>query len=813
MYAMFVKECLGGLKIGNRSYNIDIVALDDGGEVARVKNNTINLIKKYGANILFTSLGPSLEVASLSVAEEMKTITVGGTDLDVACRGRHYCYSVLTPASQMMKSTINALAVQGAQTIQIFYVDSAVEYVEACGGIEAVVASLSHKFNLSVTNTFIIPGNNETEGPSENVLAASYFASIVSSFSEPQPADVLFGCIANCDDFVPFAKANQFNAKAMIFPKCIDDGKAQRLGNDGNYILSPTQWNEKMNYKCSITGWTASQFSYLYKKLYGNDAMMLAANTFAAALSVGSAIEAVGTLNSDDIAYEMNRLDITTFFGRIRFNTFNMNSADMALLQLNAQSKVNIVSPNSVATAPLIYPMPTWEQRACVEEFGANACECGGCRQCQDADYSFALTPCDAISASQIVVYYKINSSTCVGGVALPRSVSVDCPYIPQESSLGRFIFIFSIFGASFGAFYTLWIGVHFSNKIVAHCQPRFSVLFCIFVAGASLSTLLYIGPITSTRCLKKMWILHLSVTGFFGSLFVKVYRIRQLMYSREAKIHNDHLSNKNMLLLLILFLLISVFLLVGIQLSSSHYAEIQYRNIPNVGSIPYPLCVSNSTFVKILTFYEALLLAFGCVLSHQIRNVDTFFKSVRKVPSYFSETNETMVAIYSCGLVIGISFLGSTFQDVSAHKLSLLHTFGISSSCIIALNSVFLPKLAKVYGWNVRLSPKLKKLHEGLRYKRSSIDIHAENCYHNRLSEAEHLNRTPKHLVKKPSDRDLLEEIKSSSKYELDCDIEILLKTIEELQTKNVSLKSRIKRCMHCQSNERVCSSSCMTG
>jgi len=815
MYAMFVKECMGGLKIGNRRYNIDVVFLDDGGDVERVQVNTVDLIDKFEAKFLFTSIGASVEVASLPLAEDMKIITVGGTDVDIACRGRHYCYSVLTPASQMMRSTINALAIEGAQRIQVFYDDSAEEHVEACRGIQDFVDSLSHKFNTTLTKQFIIPGSNVSHELRGNGFVSSYFAHIVKSFSEPQAPDVVFGCIDNCDDFIPFAKANQFNAKAMIFPNCIDDGKAQSLGSDGNYVLSPTQWNEKMNFKCDLTGWTSSQFSDLYEELYGHSANILAASTFAAAMSLGSAIEAAGSLNSDDVAYEMNRVDISSFFGRIRFNTFNMNSADMALLQLNGHSELNIVSPNTVATAPLIYPMPTWEHRECEEKFGVNSCECGGCPECKDADYYFTVAPCDTISASQTLEYHKMNSSICFGGVALPRSVSVDCSYITRESATGRFIFVYSIFGACVGGFFMLWVICHCTNKIVTHSQPSFSVLFCIFGGAASLTTLLYIGPMTSARCLRKMWALHLSITGFLGSLFVKVYRIRQLMYAGETKNNTEHLSNKNMLLLLLLFLLIAVFLLAGLKLSSSPYTETRYQTIPNVGVIPYEICVSNSTFLRMLTFYEVLLLALMCVLSHQIRNVDSFFKLVRKVPSYFSETNETMFAIYSCGLVIGISFLGSTLQELSVRESILLHMFGISSSCIIALNSLFLPKLAKVYRWGIKVSPKLHKINAGLRYRRSSVDNGIDNCLNNHHSEAEHLKNRIKHVqIQEQSYSDKLQEMKSSSAAESECTIEVLLQAINELQNKNSSLKNRIKNCMQCECGEpHVHSTSCHTG
>jgi len=774
MYSIFVKECLGGLQIGNTRYNIHIIPLNDFGEAERLEENTVTLVENYKVDFLFDSVGQSLEVAALSYTETKKKITMGGTAISAACLGKKYCYSVFTPDTLMMTSVLNALAVEGARNISIFYDETNVEFVEACSSIQSTVAVLQQNFNISIANQFVIPAPKRTP-EDQNAYIASYFSNILAMFYNNQAVDVVFGCIQNCKDFIKFAKKNTFNARAMVFPNCIDTGQAQSLGSDGSYILSPTQWNEQMNFKCDITGWTAQHFADLYKELFGEEATILAANTFAGALTLGSATQTAGSLDSDAVAYELSRMEIHTFYGTIRFNSFNMNSQDMAFLQVDSSSGTNIVIPSTIATSKLMYPMPTWEYRTCIQKFGAGSCECDTCPKCHFSDYSFSLTECNVESGHRDLVYQKINR--CNGGVELPASIPVECEYVHFRSNTGRLFSAFGAIGGLLGFFYALWVVVYKRNTSVVQCQPFLCALCSLFGGAGSLCVLLSLGPKSTNQCLTLVWLKNLLFTGLIGTLCVKVYRVREASPSKTARAGRYVQILKTVKKLGFIFLIDIIFLLMLTFSSNPPRAETFYVDIAHIGQIPTQICAADATLTLVLFCYKALLIMVGCVVSYQMRQIDIYFTSTLKTEADITETKEIMFATYSCGLILVILFLASSIYSPSPNNTLVLEGFGISSSCIISINSVFLPKFAKVYGWKLPAFLAAKKM----------VVIRPQE-----LSNKSSVKKSDSEILGNLA-RKIQQQVQSNA-ASVDTDLEVLLEKVDQLQKDNAALNNIIK-------------------
>jgi branched-chain amino acid transport system substrate-binding protein len=75
------------------------------------------------------------------------------------------------------------------------------------------------------------------------------------------------------------------------------------------------------------------------------------------------AIQNAGSLDREKVRSALAALDVTTFYGPIRFNDKGLNvSKPMVTIQIQ-HGKVVTVWPANVAAAKAIYPTPVWTAR------------------------------------------------------------------------------------------------------------------------------------------------------------------------------------------------------------------------------------------------------------------------------------------------------------------------------------------------------------------------------------------------------------------------------------------------------------------
>jgi branched-chain amino acid transport system substrate-binding protein len=101
---------------------------------------------------------------------------------------------------------------------------------------------------------------------------------------------------------------------------------ARALGKDANYVYSGSQWSPQLKYK-SAYSFSAAEFISTYQKMYGTadlPAYQVASAT-AAGLALQRAIEHADSLAPDKVRDALASLDITTFFGRIKFDQQGQN--------------------------------------------------------------------------------------------------------------------------------------------------------------------------------------------------------------------------------------------------------------------------------------------------------------------------------------------------------------------------------------------------------------------------------------------------------------------------------------------------------
>jgi branched-chain amino acid transport system substrate-binding protein len=137
------------------------------------------------------------------------------------------------------------------------------------------------------------------------------------------------------------------------------------LGKDANYVFSGSQWTPAVKYRPSFYLGPADYVAAYRKKFRTqNYPDYHVADSTAAALALQKAIEAAGSLQPDRVRDALAALDVTTFYGRIKFDSRGINAFKPMVVEQIQQGQRQTVWPPELANASVLYPTPSWTVRS-----------------------------------------------------------------------------------------------------------------------------------------------------------------------------------------------------------------------------------------------------------------------------------------------------------------------------------------------------------------------------------------------------------------------------------------------------------------
>ncbi len=99
-----------------------------------------------------------------------------------------------------------------------------------------------------------------------------------------------------------------------------DSPNFAKLGDAAVGISVPSQWEPQVTYKPDF-GPNAADFTKAFTEKYKIEPGYHAAGGYAGGLILQHAIEKAGSIDQDKVAAELNKIDVTTLFGRTKFST------------------------------------------------------------------------------------------------------------------------------------------------------------------------------------------------------------------------------------------------------------------------------------------------------------------------------------------------------------------------------------------------------------------------------------------------------------------------------------------------------------
>jgi len=341
----------GGIKVGAKHYKVKFVSYDDQSVGGRVQQLYTRLIVQDKAQFLFTPYSSGLGATAAVISEQYGKIMIdtGAAEEKIFELGNKYLFQVLTAAGHYFTGAVEALAaVKPGATVAFVYSDDPFS--------KAVVAAAmdqAKEAGLKIVMNESYPPNQTDFSPVINKIISSN-------------ADALLGGGHYADGAtlarqIHDQKANLKYVSLLVAP---DSPQFTTLGAAALGISVPSQWEPQAAYKPQF-GPTADEFAKRFKAKYNIEPDYHAATGYTGGVVLQHALEQAGSLDTDKVADVLNKTDITTFFGKIKFATDAKHHGlqiahPMVLAQWqmkNGQLAKEVIWPQAAATAKVLYPL------------------------------------------------------------------------------------------------------------------------------------------------------------------------------------------------------------------------------------------------------------------------------------------------------------------------------------------------------------------------------------------------------------------------------------------------------------------------
>ncbi len=354
----------GGVKLADGTVvTFKAQTYDDESNKDRVQQLYTKLATEDNADFLISPYSSGLAAAAAVIAQQYNKImiTTGAADDSTYKKGYTLVYQAYTPASHYLTGALDLLAKTDPTAKKI------------------AVAYSTDSFSTSVVKAL----KTYAEGKGYNVVlfegydpATTDFSALINKIQAAAPDAVMGG--GHFQDGSTFAKQlfeKKIGAKYVALLVAPLEDKFSQLGGAALGVVGPSQWEPQVNFtqasaqKAGLTwyGPAGSDFTSAYKAAYNENPTYHSAGGYIAGLILQKAIEDAGSLDSAAITAALDKMDILTFYGHIKFDASAASHGlqighDMVYAQWQKDASGNLVKqivwPAEGATAPVLYPIP-----------------------------------------------------------------------------------------------------------------------------------------------------------------------------------------------------------------------------------------------------------------------------------------------------------------------------------------------------------------------------------------------------------------------------------------------------------------------
>lgn len=346
----------GGIKVGGKTYKVQIKSYDDGSNTTKSAQLMQRLITTDKVNFILGPYGTSSTLQDEAIAEQNQIPMVEGNGAAKAIfsKGFKYTFGVLSPASKYAQTMLDAAHALPTppKTVAIIYANDAFS-------TEVAKAANEYAPTLGFQVVFY------REYPNGATDLTNVLTPLKTSANGGVP-DMIIGSGHKDEAVVTMQEAKQLGINAKLYGFTVGPALPDfitALGPSANYVMGSSQWTAQVQYKGADVFQTAQNYADQYKAKYGKVPSYQAADGTACGLAFQFAIEKAGSVDPQAVRNALASLDVTTFYGQLKFDSTGANTfKPMVTIQIQ-NGVVNTVFPSDVANAKMQYPTPPFGSR------------------------------------------------------------------------------------------------------------------------------------------------------------------------------------------------------------------------------------------------------------------------------------------------------------------------------------------------------------------------------------------------------------------------------------------------------------------
>ncbi len=297
----------GGIAVGDTHYKINFVEYDDQSQGGRVQQLYTRLILQDKAQFLFSPYSSGLTATAAVITEQYGKIMLigGGAEAKTYELGNKYLFQCITTADHYLTGAIQALKEKNphAQVAFVYSDDPFSKAVVAAARTQAAEAGFKEVLVESYppsTTDFSPIINKIISAKADAFLGGGHYpdGATLARQLHDQKADLKWVSILVAPDSPQFAT----------------------LGAAAAGVTVPSQWEPQVTYKPDF-GPTPEQFAKMFQDKFKIEVDYHAASGYVVGQILQHAIEAAGSIDPEKVAAALNKIDVTTFFGHVKFAT------------------------------------------------------------------------------------------------------------------------------------------------------------------------------------------------------------------------------------------------------------------------------------------------------------------------------------------------------------------------------------------------------------------------------------------------------------------------------------------------------------
>ena len=343
----------GGIEVKGVKHPVQILYQDDQSKADQSAILVQKLITEQKAQYILGPYGSAATATDAVVAEKngIPMVEANGAAQSIFSKSYKFTFAVLSPANKYLTGVIDMAATLKPKP--------------------TTLAMLSADDNFSLEVAKSVAEYAPTKGINvvfnQKYPTGSTDVSGLLSQAKAQNPDILMnsGHLAEAIAINKSAKDLKLNAKIAAYsvgPSTPDF--IQALGKDANYVYDGSQWSAQVKYSPTLY-LSVKDYVAAYQKKFSTteEPDYHVAESTAACLAFEKALENAGSLDAAKVRDALAALNVTTFFGVIKFDSRGVNTYKPMVVEQIQNGKHFTVFPAEVANGKASYPAPSWDSR------------------------------------------------------------------------------------------------------------------------------------------------------------------------------------------------------------------------------------------------------------------------------------------------------------------------------------------------------------------------------------------------------------------------------------------------------------------